>query len=271
MLKKIYKNFNKSFVKETNIDTYLFMMFIKTFSEYNPKSEKFYKSLLSLLKSDTSGYDYLVKFKTILSKNKLFNDFDLQPVSNKNMLDFYNYFISESVKVDSLGYFYENCLMDNENRKSSGSYYTPKEIVSYMVSESFKAYQGNIFERLNVKDLDQVKQEGRLGEYVQLLKTITILDPACGGSVFLIEFYFHLLNHYTELGYNVDSNQIISNNLFGVDINPYAIKVSKLCFYILSSQKDFNSEYLFNFLCENTLMLSKEDLISKFELNRNVR
>lgn len=269
-MKKIYKSFNKNFVKETNIDTYLFMMFIKVFSEYNTNANKFYISLINLLNSDTSGYDYLVKFKTILSKNKIFNDLDLQSISNKNMSDFYNYFTNESIKVDSLGYFYENCLMDNENRKSSGSYYTPKEIVSYMVSESFKAHQGNIFEKLNVKDLDQVKQDGRLSEYIDLLKTITILDPACGGSVFLIEFYFHLLNHYTELGVSIDPNQIISNNLFGVDINPYAIKVSKLCFYILSSQKDFNSEYLFNFICDNTLMLSKEDLINKFELNRNV-
>jgi len=120
-----------------------------------------------------------------------------------------------------------------EVKKAGGVYYTPTYIVDYIVSNT-------------VGKLLEGKRPGPRGGASKL----KILDPACGSGSFLIAAYRYLLDwhrdRYVEEGpkkhknriYRVGENEwrlttaekkrILLNNIYGVDIDPQAIEVTKL-------------------------------------------
>ena len=121
-----------------------------------------------------------------------------------------------------------------EVKKAGGVFYTPKYIVDYIVG-------GTVGKLLT----------GRTPAQADRLK---ILDPACGSGSFLIQAYQHLLDwyrdRYVEGGpekrargkkpvlYQVaggewrlttaERKRILLNSIFGVDIDPQAVEVTKL-------------------------------------------
>ncbi|MCD6102233.1 MAG: N-6 DNA methylase, partial [Candidatus Cloacimonetes bacterium] len=116
-----------------------------------------------------------------------------------------------------------------EVRKAGGVYYTPKYIVDYIVKNT-------VGEKIKGKTPRQISK-------------ITICDPACGSGSFLIQAYQYLLNYHLEfyqkdikkykdkiIQISEDSYQlttqekkrILLNNIYGVDIDPQAVEVTKL-------------------------------------------
>ncbi len=124
-----------------------------------------------------------------------------------------------------------------EVRKAGGVYYTPTYIVDYIVQQT-------------VGRLVEGKRPGPRGGVSRL----RIVDPACGSGSFLIGAYQFLLDWHlaqyladgpeqwaeksnpqlypTERGewrLTIDERKrILLNNLYGVDIDPQAVKVTKL-------------------------------------------
>jgi hypothetical protein len=122
----------------------------------------------------------------------------------------YNFTIDENTPVDieisidpeMLGRIFENLLaMINPQtgetaRKSTGSYYTPRPIVEYMVDQSIKQYlltQTNIPEE-NIDlllDYSQDVSDANLTDkqndsVIDALDKLKVLDPACGSGAFPI-------------------------------------------------------------------------------------
>lgn len=122
----------------------------------------------------------------------------------------YNFTIDENTPVDieisidpeMLGRIFENLLaMINPEtgetaRKSTGSYYTPRPIVEYMVDQSIKQYlltQTNILEE-NIDSLLSYSDEAINANLtdkqndcvIEALDTLKVLDPACGSGAFPI-------------------------------------------------------------------------------------
>ena len=124
-------------------------------------------------------------------------------------LEKYNFTIDEnsiievevSVDPEMLGRIFENLLaeIDPESgetaRKATGSFYTPREIVDYMATESLVQYLHNkttihhdklrpIFKMLEQEypEFTQSEKEGLL----DALDKVKILDPACGSGAFPI-------------------------------------------------------------------------------------
>ena len=122
----------------------------------------------------------------------------------------YNFTVEESTPSDVqvaldpelLGKIFENLLgtynpeTRESARKESGSFYTPREIVSYMVNSSIKAYlqekvpdvsEENL-ERLtndNKADDSEIKlTEEQINKIRSALFEIKIIDPACGSGAF---------------------------------------------------------------------------------------
>ena len=117
-----------------------------------------------------------------------------------------------------------------EVRKSGGVYYTPSCIVDYIVQQTI----GRLLEGKTPKEADR----------------LTILDPACGGGAFLVGAYRHLLEwhlkQYAEDGpekhrkevfqaaggmwrlTTAEKKRILLNNIYGVDVDPQAVEVTKL-------------------------------------------
>ncbi|MDR0437140.1 MAG: hypothetical protein LBH22_02420 [Bacteroidales bacterium] len=130
-------------------------------------------------------------------------------------LEQYNFTIDEnsiadveiSVDPEMLGRIFENLLAEidpdsgESARNTTGSFYTPREIVDYMAIESIASY---IFNQLKSKnktltieqsDLsilfrldDEIEEKSKIAKYkidiLESLDSLKILDPACGSGAF---------------------------------------------------------------------------------------
>lgn len=132
------------------------------------------------------------------------------PVSGLiNIFSKYNFTVEENTPLDVdvaldpelLGKVFENLLAaynpetKTTARKQTGSFYTPREIVSYMVDESLLAYLKGKVPSVNDEDLrsiisyhfddapESVTEEQRK-EIIKALFKCKILDPACGSGAF---------------------------------------------------------------------------------------
>lgn len=112
--------------------------------------------------------------------------------------------IEEDVALDPelLGKVFENLLAQynpetkDSARKESGSFYTPREVVNYMVDESLIAYLKNKLEWSAEEEekLRQLFDNGDANPYsgepekaraiIQAISNCKILDPACGSGAF---------------------------------------------------------------------------------------
>ncbi|MSP14196.1 MAG: restriction endonuclease subunit R [Chloroflexi bacterium] len=127
-----------------------------------------------------------------------------------------------------------------EVKKAGGVYYTPAYIVAYIVKQTV----GKLVED---KTLRQAGGEGKA-------PPLRVLDPACGSGSFLIGAYQFLLDWFRD-GYVADGpekwttgrsarlfqhsggdwalttgerKRILLNHIYGVDIDPQAVEVTKL-------------------------------------------
>jgi len=213
------------------------------------------------------------KYRAFIPNVLFFNDDDNQP-GLINLLNQYNFTIEENSPTDAvisldpelLGRVFENLLADfNEEtqesaRKSTGSFYTPREIVDYMVDESIKNYLlGKSNLDIDTNGLNELFTKRNVPTHwdsntclnvADALKNIKILDPACGSGAFPMGC-LHRIVELEELLYkgNIDRYKlkltIIENCVYGVDIQPIAMLICKLRFFISliceQTNVDFNS------------------------------
>lgn len=182
--------------------------------------------------------------------NKLFFDAEDGIISIFNR---YNFTVEENspseqqVALDPelLGKVFENLLgaynpeTEQTARNQSGSFYTPREIVNYMVDISLQSYLGDSDEvkALFADDFeyDESKQEF-YKDVIKKLKAIKVLDPACGSGAFPIG----MLNRIVQLLQNLKASgskydlklQIMENCIYGGDIQTIAAQITKLRFFI---------------------------------------
>jgi len=215
-----------------------------------------------------------------------------------NILSAYNFTIDENDPNDQevaldpelLGKVFENLLASfnpetaTTARKATGSYYTPREIVDYMVTQSLKQYY-----RTHLDDIDDI--DSKLDELLspvtdeainpfneadsrrvaELTEALRIVDPAVGSGAFPMG----ILNKLVSVLYRVDRDNtlwkeaqlnavknfpepaqkrqfeeqikerfdrksinylrklyLIQKCIYGVDIQPIAIEIARLRFFI---------------------------------------
>ena len=170
-----------------------------------------------------------------------------------SILDRYNFTIEENspeeqqVALDPelLGKVFENLLgaynpeTKETARNQSGSFYTPREIVNYMVDESLIAYLGdNAFVR-SLFRTDFTFDKTKTDDYQKIaekLKAVKVLDPACGSGAFPMG----LLNRMIDILERISPDErvydlklsVIENCLYGSDIQSIAAQITKLRFFI---------------------------------------
>ena len=217
--------------------------------------------------------------------------------------------IEQEVALDPelLGQVFENLLgaynpetkKQARKRKASGSYYTPRKVVEYMVDESLIAYFLQKVEpydddreyledrlRLDLEDLlayesrgrtdevsDHLIHEKEIGPLIQAIDEIKIIDSAVGSGAFPMDILNKLVlilqkldpqnerwkqrqlqqasqildiesrrraiksieEAFSEENHHNDYSRklyLIQNCIYGVDIQPFAITIAKLRFFI---------------------------------------
>lgn len=213
--------------------------------------------------------------------------------------------IEVALDPELLGKVFENLLgayndeMNITERRTTGSYYTPRTVVRYMVDETLITYflqrvkpydndQAYLEERLryNIEDLLDYESQGEIGKtadhlihedeidsLIEAVNALIIIDPAVGSGAFpmdilnklvlilrkldpknerwkqkqltqaeqipdpesrrksikAIEEVFSEANDHNDYGRKL---YLIQNCLYGVDIQPFAITIAKLRFFI---------------------------------------
>lgn len=144
-----------------------------------------------------------------------------------NILKRYNFTVEENTPLDQdvaldpelLGKVFENLLAaynpetESTVRKSTGSYYTPRPIVQYMVDESLVAYlkkavpnvDETIFRSLlsynNEEEKFDLLKEDQKKSIANAMLNCKVLDPACGSGAFpmgMLQQMNHLLSRVDD-------------------------------------------------------------------------
>jgi len=173
------------------------------------------------------------------------------------LLSRYNFTIEENspkevqVALDPelLGKVFENLLgaYNPETRETarnqSGSFYTPREIVEYMVDESLKAYLGEneSVNQLFTQDELPLALKNNPAECERITRKLCsakILDPACGSGAFPMGILNRMVELLELLDYKKEKDigrlkfQLIEHCIYGSDIQTIAVQISKLRFFI---------------------------------------
>lgn len=189
---------------------------------------------------------------------------------------------------------------DPSERKSSGSYFTPEDVVDYIVRNTV----GEKLKELKEIFLDEQQQtleacrravnEDERAELGALLEgnaqvfihervlTLSVLDPAMGSGHFLVNtsnlisnFVTEILNELSiegslESGTGTWRRWVVENCIYGVDLNPLAVELAKLSLWILSMAKDQPLSFLKHHLkCGNSLVGAKLDEIGSYPYSTN--
>ncbi|MBS1744558.1 MAG: Eco57I restriction-modification methylase domain-containing protein [Bacteroidetes bacterium] len=179
------------------------------------------------------------------------------------LLNRYNFTVEEhspedvqvALDPELLGNVFENLLgaynteTKETARNQSGSFYTPREIVDFMVSESLQAY---LNEKLGDINLNNELTDAQKKKVYDTLLKVKILDPACGSGAFPMGILNGIIALLTKIGVaeTLDMYRLklhlIENCIYGVDIQTIAAQISKLRFFISliveQHQKDESQE-----------------------------
>ena len=194
-----------------------------------------------------------------------------------HLLNRYNFTVEENTPSDVqvaldpelLGKVFENLLgtynpeTSETARKDSGSFYTPREIVDFMVDESLKAYLLQNVKGFTDKqaemlfnDAVDLYTENNNKEIVNAIKTVKILDPACGSGAFPMGMLHKMIQIVKKCGGVKDDEKsiyqlklaLIENCLYGLDIQPIAVQICKLRFFIsLICEQEKNNNIATNY------------------------
>ena len=147
--------------------------------------------------------------------------------------------------ADELGYVYEGLLelephitqdgrtfslLDHRgnDRKTSGSYYTPESLVSVLLDSALEPV---------IADAVAKHPSGA----AKALLELAIVDPACGSGHFLLSAARRLATHVARAQatgtpsaeeYRRALRQVVAKCIFGVDLNPMAVELCKVSLWL---------------------------------------
>ncbi|MFX1553917.1 MAG: hypothetical protein ACFFBV_08325 [Promethearchaeota archaeon] len=99
-------------------------------------------------------------------------------------------------------------LLEKDDNRNLGIIYTPKKVVDYIVSNSFRIYFEKFINSHNLvqgdSDLEELFTSLIINQKIKelltkIIKNIRILDPACGSGRFLISLAEKLYRFYRIL------------------------------------------------------------------------
>ena len=209
-----------------------------------------------------------------------------------NLLEQYDFGEGQEIDPNILGYIFEKTINfisgsgETNAQKMKGAYYTPDDLVKYIIEQTVvPIIYRKMIESLRQSGWNEADLRGynslgdilahlpnnpiHLQSMIDSIDTVKILDPACGSGHFLTGVLSEIL-HIKEsllkiLGRAVDryrlKRDIVSKNLFGVDIDANAVEIAKLRLWLSIIQDVDRSEHIqtlpnidFNIFSGNSLI-----------------
>jgi type I restriction-modification system DNA methylase subunit len=224
-------------------------------------SDKLVKSFTKL-----SGYDYEAEVSvTVLGRIFEQSISDLEKIAEHGDIEQFK-LAADSVKAS--GGKSSNSV--SGKRKREGVVYTPDHITRFIIEQTLtptildkfnqcmQAYQTESVWRKATKEEIKHTPPSVLPEHVTeyhfwlawqtALSKLRICDPACGSGAFLVASFDVFKEAYTQVHLRLRelapqelltidiSHQILEHNLFGVDINPESIEITKLSLWLKTAE-----------------------------------
>ncbi len=208
--------------------------------------------LCSFLKIDINLTPYkTLKFYNLDIFRKYYiyfkDKYDFQISKNKE-----NYRIDENFKVnnhnrilinpDTISAIAERMtnISDDLSKSDSGTIFTPLEDIDLMCINSLFYYLTNttdishekIKKFLIMEEQKEILDSNERKIIFNKLNSIKILDPACGTGKFLKRMLIILINLLKKLHKSPKTYRLVSNNLYGIDINPQMIFKAKMLLFL---------------------------------------
>jgi hypothetical protein len=143
-------------------------------------------------------------------------------------------------------------LNKESKRKRDGVYYTPEWVVERIVDETLGPRLAEIKKECGWPANGDPDLEV-IDAYSARLKSLTVLDPACGSGAFLITVLRYLVDAWHEVQglrrqitkgrAEKDSDDaliadILKSNIYGVDINPASVEIARLALWLHTARGD---------------------------------
>ncbi len=203
----------------------------------------------------------------------------------------------EQVAIDPemLGLVFESLLATQRTetgesaRKAKGTFYTPREVVTYMCKEALRQYlyttldneswNSGVDKLLDSSDAYVAQQHSNfkrdlwgkdnvkivVPQILAAIDDVKILDPACGSGAFPLGMVQLLTRTLERLDTRFDPYKtklgIIKNSIYGVDIEPMAVEIAKLRTWLALAVDESDLKTVdplpnldFKFVCANSLM-----------------
>jgi type I restriction-modification system DNA methylase subunit len=201
----------------------------------------------------------------------------------KDLAQLARYDFRDDISVEVLGHVFEQSISDLEalrrgaegtadesgklsKRHDEGVYYTPAYITRYIVDRTL----GRMLIERRTAVFDRIKPEEKKAKaaqtaasidawkaYREELKSIRVIDPACGSGAFLVAAYDALGREYERInaelvdlrgGAQIElfdlEKAVLNNNLFGVDLNSESVEITRLSLWLKTAQYGRRLTYL---------------------------
>ena len=150
----------------------------------------------------------------------------------------------ELVAPDMLGRVFEG-VMDPEDRRASGSYYTPAPLVREMVRAGLEA---TLTSRLAVPPAAAARwvHEGVPPTPAPDLRGLTVLDPAAGSGAFLLGALDEIVALRRVAGDGpvlAVKRDVLAHSLFGVDLTLTAVRLTELRLWLALVADDDTTDF----------------------------
>lgn len=274
LLRELLQIYKSSSTIGTFYETYLKPLFYEVFnkSKNNRLSTVQANSLYNEIPYLNGGL-----FREIMSSEKGYNiDNEGVELVLENLLDKYSFGLNSVINPDILGYIFEKTInfisgTGTNQQKMEGAYYTPDDVVSFIIEETFvpvifammvKGLKDSGWTDADLKGYNSIadmlipekmpKNPMHVKKMIESIETIKIIDPACGSGHFLTATLSHLLRVKESLlrsiGEKTDryklKRDIVSHNLFGVDIDENAVEIARLRLWLSIIEDVEDSEHI---------------------------
>ena len=196
-----------------------------------------------------------------------------------------DYHFDTEVSITVLGHIFEQSVSDVEKllalargevddepektsgvkgrRKRDGIVYTPDYIAKFIVEKTLGTHVEELFRNVmaqhakgDVANYENLKfkkgeEEKAWVAYRLALKTLRVVDPACGSGVFLVTAFDYLKDEYARVDKKIADlrgksgqvdiedvdREILSQNLYGVDVNAESVEITRLSLWLKTAKK----------------------------------
>jgi hypothetical protein len=248
---------------------------LKSHNEFNP--QPVWQNFLGLFRQvDTGNHDMDIPPYNggLFAQDALVDSFILPEALARDIAALGNWDYRREVPVTVLGHIFEQSITDIEKkraeargeappkisaRKRTGVVYTPDMVTRFLVDQTVGRTLAD--RRAGLEAAHGfgvgVAAERELAfwrAWLEALRALTIVDPACGSGAFLVAAFDRLAQEYRpvlarlgELGApaQIDAfDEILTKNLYGVDLNSESVEITRLSLWLKTARRDHRLQNL---------------------------